>query len=677
MLKVINEQQYPKSSNYKNTIYSRFQRYWKPMFEENNHYSKDTYVSCQCGATDFFENNIAAYVNGFYFLVGYAGMGKTTFLKHFLGYETIAPNILENFCNNNRVLIIPFSWDGVQVNGNKGIDERIKNSIVDACKKAYGKAYSEFSIEEKKQFMEFCDNTISACTRELTIEEEKTNNMTVEEKRIDILCKEHPVEFSSSLLKYVICFSKDKFDKVIFIVDDLEKLSYSATQHIYDVFARRIECFNNIPNIPSDNQHCKYIVIMSMRPHALRYLRDNARWEQENTNAWDYLNDTSNKCIFEAEFPVVDIIKRRLEFAFKSNPPQFQDSWKPSLDSLDMFLDKFDTYELERINRIQALCHFNIRTGLRAVKDILSSYVWCTKREFVNSDNKYPTVSYKDYDFSWVNILRTMSCGNLTVYNSSLNSGYLLPKYDGSDIFICNILIDEEKNLDVLPAIILEFFDFNSTHGNQREQLSERLNGQGYSVTANDLSETLYNELNEYVSLEKIKSTVENLFRNRLLRKNVFSKDSENNIDRLDDDDYLYLSIKGYCLLDLFSDSSALLEIYREDIKRSYDNDDYCIPSYTLIKNNDFSILYEDMIRLCKEIYSNENNYFSHMKDIPFKRKGLNIISKIVHGVQTSLNKQIESLSNYTDGKTLSNIISDIRELKNEIDSRNQELLGS
>lgn len=83
------------------------------------------------------------------------------------------------------------------------------------------------------------------------------------------------------------------------------------------------------------------------------------------------------------------------------------------------------------------------------------------------------------------------------------------------------------------------------------------------------------------------------------------------------------------------------------------------------------------MIRLCKEIYSNENNYFSHMKDIPFKRKGLNIISKIVHGVQTSLNKQIESLSNYTDGKTLCNIIDDIQKLKGEINSRNHELLDS
>lgn len=97
MLKVINEQQYPKSSNYKNTIYSRFQRYWKPMFEENNHYSKDSYVSCQCGATDFFENNITAYVNGFYFLVGYAGMGKTTFLKHFLAMKPLLQIFLKIF----------------------------------------------------------------------------------------------------------------------------------------------------------------------------------------------------------------------------------------------------------------------------------------------------------------------------------------------------------------------------------------------------------------------------------------------------------------------------------------------------------------------------------------------------------------------------------------------------
>lgn len=676
MSRAINEQQYPKSPNYKNTIYSRFQRYWKPMFEENNHYSEDTYVPCQYGAATFFEENISASVNGLYFLVGYAGMGKTTFLKHFFGYETISPYTLDDFCDNNKVLVTPFSWDGVQVNGNEGIDERIKNSIVSACKTVYGKAYSKFNEIEKKNFIDFCDNTISACTRELTIEEEKTSNMTVDEKRIDILCKEHPIEFASSLLKYVICFGRVKFDKVIFIVDDLEKLSYISTQHIYDVFARRIECFNNIPNVASDNQHCKYIVIMSMRPHALRYLRDNTHWEQENSNEWDYLNDTSNKYVFEAEFPVVDIIKRRLKAEFKSNPPQMADSWKPSLDSLDIILDKFDTYELERINIIQALCHFDIRTALRAIKDILSSYVWCTKREFIDSDNKHPAVSHKDYDFSWVNILRTMSCGNLTVYNSSLNSGYSLPKYDGSDIFICNILVDEEKNIDVLPALILEFFDYKSTHGNEREPLSERLNGQGYSVTANELSDIFHNMLNEYVSREKIKSTVEKLFRNRLLRKNVFSKDSENAIDYLDDDDYLYLSVKGYCLLDLFSDSSALLEIYREDIKREYKIDSYYLPSYTLIKNNEFSLLYKDMILLCKEIYCNENNYFSRMRDTPFKRKGLNITSKILRGVQTSLNNQIESLSNNTDSITLNNIINDIQNLKNEIDKRNSQLLN-
>ncbi len=667
--------QYPHITNYRNTIYGRFQRYWKPMFEDNNHYCEETYVPCQHGAVYFLEENIAAYTNGLYFLVGYAGMGKTTLLKHFFNFDTIAPYIKDNFCSNSKTLIIPFSWDGVQISGNKEIDDRIKNSMVQAAKIIYGKSYSSFNKVEKSKFIDFCDRTISACTRELTIEEEKDNNLTIDEKRIDILCKEHPVEFASSLLKYVVCYSDRKFNKIIFIVDDLEKLSYSSTQHIYDIFARRIECFNNIPNTDSDNQSCKFNVIMSIRPHALRYLRDNTRWEQENSNAWDYLIDPLNKYVLEAEFPVPKIIKKRLDFAFKTNPPQMEESWKSSLESLSNLIGKLDTYEMERINKIQALCHFDVRTALRAVRDILSSYVWCVKKDFTDSDNKYPYVSYNDYDFSWVNVLRTMSCGNLTVYNSSTDGGYALPKYDGSEVFICNILIDNEKKLDITPALILEYFDFHSTHGNEREPLSERLTGHGYSVTVDNLTNTFYDIFNcEYITKEKIKLTVENLFKNRLLRKTVISKDSENSIDSLGEGDYLYLSAKGYCLLDLFSDSTALLEIYREDIKREYNNDNYYNPSYTLIKNNEFSVLYEDLILLCKEIYRKENEAFSHMKNNDFKSKGLILTEKILSGLKKSLNKQIDSLSNNTDSETLNKIITDIKKIKEELDLRNAEL---
>jgi hypothetical protein len=208
-----------------------------------------------------------------------------------------------------------------------------------------------------------------------------------------------------------------------------------------------------------------------------------------------------------------------------------------------------------------------------------------------------------------------------------------------------------------------------------RESLSERLSGLGYSVTADFLTNDFYDIFKtEFITKDKIKSTVEKLFRNRLLRKNVISKDAESSIDSLSDDDYLYLSAKGYCMLDLFSDSSALLEIYREDIRRAYDNADYYYPSYTLIKNNKYSILYEDMINLCKEIYDNENEIFSHMRNVPFKRKGLNLTSKIIDGIQKSLNKQIDSLSHNTRPENLNNIISDIKNLKEEINKRITEL---
>ena len=147
------------------------------------------------------------------------------------------------------------------------------------------------------------------------------------------------------------------------------------------------------------------------------------------------------------------------------------------------------------------------------------------------------------------------------------------------------------------------------------------------------------------------KEIIDYLFENRIIRKSIISKDSDEKINSLEDNDLLYLTLKGSRLLQMLENDSILVEIYREDIKRIYNDEKYYKSSSELISENTPEILFKDLILLCHEIFYSEDNYQKYIYDSEemssFYKMSFPITTRIIKGIKLSLHRSINIQTEY------------------------------
>ena len=155
------------------------------------------------------------------------------------------------------------------------------------------------------------------------------------------------------------------------------------------------------------------------------------------------------------------------------------------------------------------------------------------------------------------------------------------------------------------------------------------------------------------------------MFKNRIIRKSIISNDSDETINTLLNEDYIYLTLKGSRMLNMFETDSVLLEIFREDIKRDYSKNNLIKESsYDLVIKNKRKALFEDLIYLVKEVRFSEDQYQSHFANhdtnVLFEHP-FPITTRLLHGVEGSIRR-----SQNIDQTEKNNLILQIKEIASQ-----------
>lgn len=657
----INEN-YTFESRLENDIYRKFQDQFdvllNPPFDDEKMYVeyKD----------EEFDRKVQAFkdsrLNEIKFLSGDAGVGKTTYLKHLFKYKTIEMQF------KKKNLIIPLGWDGLTISDNNytnDIERIIKSTICNAITKVYGIDYMDILLNECNSLIEFILSTHHDLLYPLDIQEGLKYPDAVERKQQQLsrTASANPIPFYTTLLKYVISKQKASINRIIIIIDDVETLSERKISKIVELFFHVFDCLCNMP---------KKVVIkllVSLRPNSIKFLNDNLPHQTNST----YGIFTKGSDVIEKNIipDMKNIFKRRFEYAESVTAiPGNKDTWLEAKASLMVIVDSIED---NLVKMICELCHNDIRAVTSLFKLILSNRIWCQKFNVLVPD-PYLKVNPDDYRFDVVNIVRTISCGENTIYfgNQNLIFNNLFigrmkpPSFDGSKIFIPNILADiSTGKCDILIVLIMEYLRIlqNITSTTTLNNFTSKKN----------LCNELFKLFLRTTTKEKISECLDYMFCNRLIKKSIYSRDSDDSIITLNDEDYVYLTTKGERLLMMMENDSVLLEVYREDIDRAYDDIFLSKSAYELTLENKREILFLDLIRLTDEIRSLEDSYCYTVinSDSPFCKNLFSITSRIINGIESSLNR-----SNL-DEEAKERIRLELGRLKSDLSIRKDELYNS
>lgn len=161
----INEN-YRQGAYFRNDIYRKFERQFKILLSAN--YDMKMYVDYGDVA---FVNKINDFIksaeHSMQFFVGFAGTGKTTYLKKTFKYQTFAPII------KNQMLVMPIGWNGLHL-ADEGYEQEIDSHIKDYISNAIAKIYkpiSNFMLDECDAIGKFIETTSPSIYCELDNDE--------------------------------------------------------------------------------------------------------------------------------------------------------------------------------------------------------------------------------------------------------------------------------------------------------------------------------------------------------------------------------------------------------------------------------------------------------------------------------------------------------------------------
>lgn len=663
MFASINEK-YCQQAYFRNDIFRKFEAQFINCFVNNINIDKNLYVE---QPTDEYEKALNIFFGNMNsdikFFIGYTGVGKTTFLKHYFSSKTMGFGMY-----GNDAVLIPASWDGKKIPDNdyaRAFDNQISN-LLDNLIDFLHVSHEILIISESDEILEFINNTRSDIISSLTIREIKESEKfgyTLNQAKLQKSKDMNPVAFSSSVLKYVIAKHRPDIKRLIFILDDLETLAQHKLCYLLTTYLNIYDCMHNTEVKPIVN------LLVSMRPHSFRFLSNNI--EHKYINGYGNFLQNESYRVVKNDIPnIKEILISRFDDVFsKAEKPGNPGTWKIAKTKFYEIIDSLDDNIIKTISEI---CHLNIRAIIDCLHMILSNRVWC--QNFADY-SEYPTVRSNDYRFDIVNVLRTLACGESSVYTGkkdvkfnqdNLSNVLARPRFDDSDIFIPNILINiNTKECDIFAVILMHylegFFSSKTATPPHTEFISKK-------TLCNNLKEIF----GDYVSTEKINEVIDYLFSNRIIRKSIVSKDTDNTLNQLLDDDYVYLTLKGSRLLTMFEKDSVLLEIYREDIKRNYDSEIYYKTSYELITENNRGLLFEDLVKLVEEIYYNEDSYQNHVitsKKSSFYELNFPISKFILKGVENSLQR-----AQNVETEEKARLSNRITQLKQTIKNREMEI---
>lgn len=242
----------------------------------------------------------------------------------------------------------------------------------------------------------------------------------------------------------------------------------------------------------------------------------------------------------------------------------------------------------------------NIRQIMKAYTQVLSNRYWV-------QENSVPEpafeINIEDYIFNNVTVIKALGCGNRTCVYSHNHANANAP--------IPNILYTtKQKSLEIYSLLIISYFlvhlpEENILYGRNHDYII-------YEELLSDIKQIFGEAGEEY---KNFTMCISYLYRIKVLRKSIVEAEKLEDLlegsiqksDKLKPNSMLYLSTRGRELWKMFSDSSVLLEMYREDVYRDYREDYSEDPGWILIdRNKKYSDVILDLMKYIEYIYSQE-----------------------------------------------------------------------
>ena len=605
--------------NLSNVYHDSFDYFLNPIEKANTYAEREALYVSDSEVEDAFSSIKKSVHNSINFFVGFAGSGKTTTLRYYFRLANILPIIDEE----EGVIICPSFFDGYteKINISQDLATRI-GAMCTTIEKKYPQIVEDFYSENGiTEFFDFINETKPEilCQNNF-LELIDLNPFEQIKKRLNDAHRNFQHSYEASRLKYYILKYCPLIKRMIIILDDIETLSYeSQCNYVRDY----LSFYTCMTNLPIGSRKLNTNIIISLRPHTYRLLVHNQIIE-----AYPIAKEIHKKPIDIRQY-----FTKLYEFKKNSDTSANLEKLKVCYNTLMELCNKFGG---KYCKMIVNLTHYNVRKTLDAFYMIINNRTWITKNQYLylgDSSNNPP-----NYLFNNITVIRALACGDYKLYFNDEHS--LIP----------NILLSTyNKNYSILCLLILNYFKSKQHSDTLFGIDSEKLMYQNIILTISKLFKN-----SDLINIDDIEKCIQYLYQKKVLRKSIYDEDVPPDIncsEKLKKHSILYLSSRGYELLDMFENDSVLMELYREDMYRNYNKKSNCEPSYILMITNQQEKIFLDLLRIVGDLVHIEISYRNIAKSN--KTFGLYIelfgSNSVCWPLINGIKKSIDYSNKYTD----------------------------
>lgn len=602
-----------------NDLYTRFKDFFRTILpaEElraNTEKEKHLYIN------DYeFENEIELIKSeprsSTTYVLGFAGTGKSTSLRHVFRFNASVPTIIDN-----SILVAPATFNGnvamedyndINMTESDVDSEILTNFNIRKPDMPFHKwAVKELTIlirsycscledtyphlrsilnsyNGQRQYYQFLRATAPKALERIGEDELRgLSDEQVIDAKLNYIYKKEPFVAAATKLKFYMSNELINCKRIILILDDIEPLSYECQHTLILMYSRLLTCLQNLPIEVSCKEFTSNLII-AMRPHTYRLVK-----ELRDVKAFPHdppvykMNNISFSAYFEKRFNYY------VQYVLKDKDKSR--SWEEPYKILSLLVTKFEARYAELVKNIAI---WNIRDMIGLFTTIMTNRAWIQK----DMEKKYYfQIAGENYVFNNITVLRAIACGNQYVYRSNDNS--IIPN------LLKNTL---DKDYSLLNLNIIRCFIANTS--------SKSVYGED-SLSIGDIIHDFNAALPGYTNLsEDLITCIKYLFITKVLRKSINDYDEIDTLDNpetLTEQSLLYLSPRGNELWTMLGSDSVYMELCREDYYRDSSNNSYTfLSSYELMKNNQQEEIFIDLYSLLDIFVSDEEKLVTYAID--------------------------------------------------------------
>lgn len=491
------------------------------------------------------------------YLVGLAGMGKTTLLRNF--FKIKERDVIIN--KNHIVVYISFYYSHLSEDSpQNSIDKEITSYLSRAVSVIMSKNMDSFDCEKNFwiNFYEYIDRNKPALLENESIipsssffSDLKKEELTYERKlkKIQDVCSNRPIEYYSILIKYILTNIKNtEIDSIIFIYDDIESKGEVFHKSVIETARHIYSCFS-----ATEGNELLIKSIVSLRAYTFRCnvgRQSEARREFLKNNTILKKSTVDLHEIFEKRFEAIEEIESIKKIS------KNKDSYNAAKNQLQYVDTQLDSIASKMVFN---LSNYNISNALVLYSSIMTNLRWisCKEQEHKGAF----IIDSKNYRLTTENILYAIANENTDVY------------IDNGTGYIPNLLKNDVEYTGIINMYIIRYM-LNSE--------ATTVLGEKYVEATKIISDitSLFvsaGDTDTRISYWKhnVNASLEHLYNSGVLLRSLYDIEitEETQIERRYSDTYkLYLSPRGECLYELLSKNAVLLELYRDDISTELKN---------------------------------------------------------------------------------------------------------